>query len=168
VVGGLPELRKAISKSHEVPPQGVGHPPNLDRPSNIPFPLERSEVPFTDSGYASLPKLNHRTNMAPAFDKLKCPANTEFSTTVTDTDREDANTIYSAATTVGPARAQHYIAQLCSDIYNKLGQCFDDRLWNTLSEALPELIKAFAIKIGYDSSALVNQEIMYFLHKRHR
>lgn len=137
------------------------------RPSNIPSQPERSEVPFTDSGYASLPKLNRPTSIVSTLDELRCLANTEISTAVNDMDREDANTVYSAGTTVGPARAQHYIAQLCNDIYNKLGQCFDDTLWDTLSEALPGLIKAFAIRIGYDSSAPVNQEIMCFIHKRH-
>ncbi|KFY53190.1 hypothetical protein V496_07824 [Pseudogymnoascus sp. VKM F-4515 (FW-2607)] len=53
------------------------------------------------------------------------------------------------------------------DIFNKLENHFDSTNWNTLEKALPLLIKAFAIKIGYNSSAQVNQDIMYFIHKQY-
>jgi hypothetical protein len=126
------------------------------------------DVPFTDSGYSSLRNnLNHPSNIPSSPEKPQCPASTEQSISMNDVDRDDAKTSYSAATTVGPVHAQHYIAELCADIYGKLRQCFDSKLWGTLSRALPVLIKAFAIKIGHDSSAQVNQEIMYFLHRRH-
>jgi hypothetical protein len=125
------------------------------------------KAPFTDSGYASLPNLNHFSHIPSSLEKSQFPANTEPSTTIDDIDREDSRTAYSATTTVGPAHTQIYIAELCSDICSKLGPSFDAKLWSTLSGALPGLIKAFAIKIGYDSSAQVNQDIMYFIHKRH-
>jgi hypothetical protein len=126
------------------------------------------DVPFTDSGYSSLRNnLNHPSNIPSSLEKPQCLASTEQSISINDVDRGDAKTSYSAATTVGPVHAQHYIAELCADINDKLRQCFDNKLWGTLSRALPVLIKAFAIRIGHDSSAQVNQEIMYFLHRRH-
>ena len=125
------------------------------------------KAPFTDSGYASLPNLNHSSHIPSSLEKSQFPTNTEPSTTINDIDREDARTSYSATTTIGPAHTQIYIAELCSDICSKLGPSFDAKLWSTLSGALPGLMKAFAIKIGYDSSARANQDIMYFIHKRH-
>ncbi|OBT60198.1 hypothetical protein VE03_10408 [Pseudogymnoascus sp. 23342-1-I1] len=84
-----------------------------------------------------------------------------------DEDTEDAGTIYSAATSIDLPHSQQYIAELCSDIFSKLENHFDSTNWNTLEKALPSLIKAFAIKIGHDSSVQVNQDIMYFIHKQH-
>jgi hypothetical protein len=84
-----------------------------------------------------------------------------------EADTGDSKTPYSAATTVGPVLAQYYIAEVCADICSKLRQCFDGKLWSTLSRALPMFIKAFAIKIGHGSSNQVNREIMHFVYKRH-
>jgi len=137
------------------------------RPTNRQLLGTSYKVPFTDSGYASLPNLNHSSHIPSSLEKSQFPASTESSTIMNDTDRGDARTSYSATTTVGPAHAQIYIAEICSDIYSKLGPSFDAKLWSTLSRALTGLIKAFAIKIGYASSAQVNQDIMYFIHKRH-
>lgn len=126
------------------------------------------DAPFTDSGYSSLRNnLNHHLTIPSPLEKSQRPADTEQSVSMNPIDRDDAKTSYSAATTVGPVHAQHYIAELCGDIYGNLRQCFSKNHWSTLSKALPVLIKAFAVKIGYDSSAQVNQDIMYFLHRRH-
>jgi hypothetical protein len=156
--------QKTFQFSHTTP---ADFSENELRPENRQLVGTSYKAPFTDSGYASLPNLNHPSHVPATLEKLKSPANTEPSTTINDIDREDAKTSYSAATTVGPAHAQIYISELCSDVYSKLRPSFDARLWSTLSEALPGLIKAFAIKIGYNSSAQVNQDIMYFIHKRH-
>jgi hypothetical protein len=132
-----------------------------------PLPKITHKAPFTDSGYASVPYPNHTSHVPSALEQSQVPADSEPSTALDDKDREDVRTVYSAATTVGPAHAQNYISELCSDIYNRLGSCLDPNLRKTLPGALPWLVKAFAIKIGYDSPTQVNQDIMYFIHKRH-
>ncbi|KAE8448016.1 hypothetical protein EG329_009939 [Mollisiaceae sp. DMI_Dod_QoI] len=125
------------------------------------------ELPFTESGYGSLPHLYDSSNVLSAHERSKPLVNTESSPAMNDIDRENARTFHSAATTSGPILAQNYLTELCNDVYSKLGQPFDAKIWRTLSKDLPGLIKAFAIRIGYASSAQVNQEIMYFLHMRH-
>ena len=137
------------------------------RPTNRPFIGTNYGVPFTDSAYASLPHLGPSQDVPSSLEKPQCPAKIGPSTTTEDIDRGDTKTVYSAATTIGLTRTQNYITDLCSDIYCEIRQYFDAKLWSTISRALPGLIKAFAIKIGYDSSAQVNREIMYFIHKRH-
>ena len=137
------------------------------RPVNRQLPDTSYKAPFTDSGYSSLSNLNHSLHVPSLLHESQFPANTIASTIMNDIDGDDARTSYSAATTVDTVHAQTYIVELCGYIYNKLGPSFDAKLWSTLSKALPGLIKTFAIKMGYDSSAKVNRDIMYFIHRRH-
>jgi hypothetical protein len=126
------------------------------------------EGPCTDSGYASIFKTNISRNNPPLPDEPQCTADDKSNVKMRDEDTEDAKTLYSAATTIDLPKSQQYISELCSDILSKLENHFDSTNWNTLETALPSLIKAFAIKIGHDSSAQINQDIMYFIHKQHR
>lgn len=127
------------------------------------------DVPITDSGCSSLQRNLHQTpNISSSFEEPQFPAMAKQSTLMSNADRADAKTSYSAASTVDPVIAQHCIAEVCADICSNIRQCFDGKLWSTLSRALPLLIEAFAIKIGHCSSNQVNREIMYFVHKRHK
>ncbi|KFZ11289.1 hypothetical protein V502_07623 [Pseudogymnoascus sp. VKM F-4520 (FW-2644)] len=126
------------------------------------------EGPLTDSGYASVLKTNMPRNDPPSPNKQQCPVNDKSNVEMGDEDTEDAKTIYSAATTINLPQSQQYITELCGGIFSKLENHFDSANWSTLEKALPSLIKAFAIKIGHDSSAQVNQDIMYFIHKQHK
>ncbi|KFX99399.1 hypothetical protein V490_01813 [Pseudogymnoascus sp. VKM F-3557] len=120
------------------------------------------EEPFTDSGYAS-------TRNDPLLpDKPQCPDDDKCTGEMGDEDTEDAKTLYSAATTIDLPQSQQYITELCSDIFDKLENHFNSTNWDALETALPSLIKGFAIKIGHDSSAQVNQDIMYFIHRQHK
>lgn len=120
------------------------------------------EEPFTDSGYAST-----RIDLL-LPDKPQCPRDDKCTSEMGDEDTEDAKTLYSAATTIDLPQSQQYITELCSDIFRKLENHFDSTNWDALETALTSLIKGFAIKIGHDSSAQVNQDIMYFIHKQHK
>lgn len=126
----------------------------------------QEELPFTDSGYASI--LNHnlvlKVQSSPEGSKLPNSIN---STILNEKDREDAETLYSAETLFSPARAKNYITDLCNDIHGKLQSYYDAKNWKIMSKILPVLIKAFAIKIGHYSSNPKNQDIMYFIYKRH-
>ena len=126
------------------------------------------EGPFTDSGYASILKTNMPGDDPPLPDKPRCPIDDKSYVTMGDEDIEDVKTVYSAATSIDLPQSQQYIIELCADIFSELENHFDSTNWNTLETALPSLIKAFAIKIGHDSSAQVNQDIMYFIHKQHK
>jgi hypothetical protein len=126
------------------------------------------KAPLTDSGYASIPNPFSTSNVLHSSEQSQLPANAELLTAMNEKDREDVRTIYSAATTIGSACAQTYISELCTDIYDEIGPILDANFWNPLPDALPWIIKAFAINISYESTAKVNQDIMYFIHKRHK
>jgi hypothetical protein len=82
---------------------------------------------------------------------------------------EDQQTVYTSL--VLPRRSD-YINDLCSEIYMKLKDEFQkdtndqDRI--ELPRYLPDLIKAFSIRIGLDPSEPSRTYIMHFIHMHHR
>lgn len=123
------------------------------------------EVPFTDSGYASDPKLRRQSSSR----SIKTPnrASEEPDNVQYEHDEDDARTSYSAATTINHD-ARIYISELCNDIYNKVLIHIDVKQWPTISQVLPDVIKAFAIRIGHSGSSPLSWDIMYFIHKRNK
>jgi hypothetical protein len=122
-------------------------------------------MPFTDSGYASAPNL-----ILP----LASPGKPHGRRHLIPLDRSNleaengTGTLYSEAASTNPGRAQSYISDLCSDIRSKLGHSSDAIGQEGFSRTLSELIRTFAVKIGIESSAQLNRDIMYFIHKRHQ
>lgn len=133
--------------------------------------LVKGEVPFTDSGYKSAPNLDHFPNSQPVLVKSPRQFNADSSAAEGSRGDDDAKTIYSIGSTVDPGYTRKYIIELCNDIYAKLRQSVDATNWSTLTTVLPELIKAFAIKLCHDSpsqNSQMSRKIMYFIHKRHK
>ncbi|KAK0374258.1 hypothetical protein CLIM01_08398 [Colletotrichum limetticola] len=119
--------------------------------------------PPTDSGYESFRHPDSFLNYHPW-------GITGGSSTPSRTIRKDfdAKTSYSAASTVGRGPADQYVAELASDIRQQLFHRSDIKAWQSVQSMLPELIKAFAIQVGLDSTSQNHKSIMYFIHKRGR
>jgi hypothetical protein len=130
--------------------------------------MDTYPAPFTDSGYKSAPNLENCPNVKSGREKSPNPINTDSSPPAGDGDNNDAKTSYSIGTTVNPRHASSYIVELCKDIYNKLHRSIDAEDMSLLSKGLPELIKAFAIKLCHEDPTWVNRRIMHFIHKRHQ
>jgi len=125
------------------------------------------DFPFTDSGYESglQPELNFN-----APENFRDVEQKDFASSFSATCRSEAEarTTYSAATTVVPNIAQRCILEVCQDIYNKAGRHVSDENWGFVSNAIPDLIKAFAIKLGSGPENGQNRRMMYFVHKHHQ
>lgn len=123
------------------------------------------EVPFTDSGYASAPKLKRQSSSR----SIKAPKREPEETDSVQCENEvdDRRTSYSAATTIDH-NARTYISEFCSDIYNHVLRHIDVIQWPTISQVLPDFLKAFAIRIGHSNSSQLSWDIMYFIHKRNK
>ena len=133
--------------------------------------LVEGDVPFTDSGYKSAPNLDNCPNSQPILDKSPRRFIVDSSATGGSQGDDDAKTTYSIDTAVDPDYARKCIIELCNDIYSKLHQSIDTINRSALTTILPELIKAFAIRLCHDATSQnsqMNREIMYFIHKRHR
>jgi hypothetical protein len=128
----------------------------------------KGDMPFTDSGYKSAPNVEHPLNVQPALERSPHHLNVDSSSARGDGSDYDVKTLYSIGTTVNPAHAQNYIIELSKDIYSRLCRFVDAKNWNVLSQVLPELTKAFAIKLYHDAPSEVNRKIMHFIHKRHQ
>lgn len=121
-------------------------------------PDPKQDDPFTDSGYASGLNFNSiRGIESGVADKYGH-----------DRNGPDARTVYSGDSTVPIHQTQKYISELSSTIHGRLGGNIDAGAWKSLSKRLFGLLKDFAIKLGLESSAQVNRDIMYFIHKRGR
>lgn len=121
------------------------------------------DAPFTDSGYASLPH--------PAFPgEGKARGITEDSTPVpvTGTADDDSKTVYSAATTALPSLAHKSISEVCKDIHTKITRQMVNVDWASVSHTVPNLVKAFAIKLGSGTSSDKDRRIMHFVHQHHQ
>ncbi|KAL2258659.1 hypothetical protein VTK26DRAFT_7959 [Humicola hyalothermophila] len=83
-------------------------------------------------------------------------------------DNVDAKTIISAATTVVPAVAQNAVTEVCNNIYDRIRGHINEDNRDTVLEALPELIEAFAIRLVLLDSTDIDRRVMHFVYTRHR
>ncbi|KAL2672196.1 hypothetical protein Neosp_012897 [[Neocosmospora] mangrovei] len=83
-------------------------------------------------------------------------------------DDADARTTYSKVTNEDPLTTRDFVHELASDIHGNLkaSMCPDD--WPLVLKSLPELLKAFAIRIGSNGASQASRDVMYFIHKKHR
>ncbi|KAK0620546.1 hypothetical protein B0T14DRAFT_567289 [Immersiella caudata] len=114
--------------------------------------LDNIEAPLTDSGYASAPP--RESEQAP-------PSKGD------DSDDCDSRTIISAATTVLPDVAQHSISEVCNNMYNSIYRQVDEHNLEPFFEALPDLIKTFAIRFAHLNPNSTNRRIMHFVYSRY-
>ncbi|KAN0089561.1 hypothetical protein V8E51_019821, partial [Hyaloscypha variabilis] len=143
---------------------------NDDLPENQGI-LMKGDVPFTESGYKSAPNLEYSPSSLPILEKSPSSFSVDPSATEGSRRDDDAKTTYSIGTTVDPGYARKYIIELCDDIYSKLRHSVDAANMSALTTTLPELIKAFAMKLCHDypsQTSQMNRETMYFIHKRHK
>ena len=121
---------------------------------------------LTDSGYASASHPGYQ--LEPPFTGVSKQSCKLAGSNGEGESCEDAQTLYSEATTADPASSRAYVSELCQDIHDKIRRKTSLTPLPELSGALPRLIKALATKIGLESDSQINRDIMYFLHKNHR
>ncbi len=145
----------------------------LTKPSHLsdPVKIETEYAPKlpTDSGYASappqqIPALPDVDPEAAAFESAHC-GETQFRD---GADTMDSQTEYSAATAIAPVRSQVYVSEFCQEVYGNLRSHLavaGKDSWPAFFEILPELLKAFAIKIGQQNSR-EHRSTMQFVYVR--
>ncbi|RSL91164.1 hypothetical protein CEP51_000398 [Fusarium floridanum] len=80
---------------------------------------------------------------------------------------DDARTTYSNVTNEDHVQTRDFVYELANDIYGKLKLLMSPDDWPLISKSLPELLKAFAIRIGSDGASQASRDVMYFIHKEH-
>ena len=77
-------------------------------------------------------------------------------------------TMYSASVTPSllPLRDKHFIADLAKDLFKTIKSRVSERTTlERISKMLPDLLRSFALKIGYKAQTSMQRDIMCFIHK---
>ena len=79
---------------------------------------------------------------------------------------DDFRTVHPDTSRISALETKNFITQLTDNLFNKVPheQC-NDQTKDRTSEILPELLEAFALKIGHSSPSQMHRNAMYFIHK---
>jgi len=82
-----------------------------------------------------------------------------------------AETIYSASETSSllPPRDKGYITELAAELFGIVKSCESDmETLGRISEMLPDLLRAFALKLGHKAQTPMHRDVSFFVHKYRR
>lgn len=86
----------------------------------------------------------------------------------THLEMEDNKTVYSDAMSLSDTMTNGYASGLAEDLFEKLNlEACNAQMLQTLSDNLPGLLKALALKFGHGAPSQMHRDVMYFLHKHH-
>ncbi|KAB8276226.1 TEA/ATTS domain family-domain-containing protein [Aspergillus minisclerotigenes] len=129
---------------------------------------------FTDSGYAStkLAKYGHiqstrdiQTELpaGPGYASAEQP---DVAQTQNFVHVDAARTVYSDTSRVTPLQKEGYISELAEGLFSKVSSWQpDSQTMERISEVLPELLRAFALKVGHNAPSQMHRDVMVFIHK---
>ncbi|KAK6526081.1 hypothetical protein TWF281_011119 [Arthrobotrys megalospora] len=131
-------------------------------------PVEGPWPEATDSGYASMAHQRHEQQRT--HDKSEICERTSMagpSPAVEDVlDFDDTQTVYSDASSVTTLAKENYISELADALFRNLcADQLDGKTLERISAALPDLLKAFALKVGHDAPSQMHRDVMFFVHK---
>jgi hypothetical protein len=113
----------------------------------------RHEIQFTDSGYASALLGDQWINSDVAR--------------ASGGKKSDSETVISVGTTISQAVAQISISEVCHDIHARAQGHVGVDNQNVLFDVVPDLIKAFALRLAQVDPSYANRDIMHFVYSRH-
>jgi hypothetical protein len=141
--------------------------------------------PPTDSGYASMTRgMALHTRNTQVGDRIQstedlhslpqvseglgaaASMNLELSRNLAHEESQDIKTIYSDSASLPPFQKENYIFALARDLRHKLNLKHPTHQTSLkITDALPELLKAFAIKVGHNAPNQMRRNIMWFVYK---
>ena len=157
-----------------------------ETPLNPVADIQVNSVP-TDSGYASMTHRKSNPILDPSQIGTEIMAETLSLSDVDPAVKVEHSVnqervipkfgLYSAPTTYSASetstlplpRNEEYISRLALDLFNSIKSYESDR--NTLeriSGKLPELLRAFALKIGHKAQSQMHRDISFFVHKHRK
>ncbi|KAF3904310.1 hypothetical protein ABW20_dc0105558 [Dactylellina cionopaga] len=81
-------------------------------------------------------------------------------------DVGDVEMVYSDASSIAALPKKRYIAELADALFDGVpAEQPDSRALERVSMVLPELLKAFALKLGYSAPTQMHRDVMVFVHK---
>lgn len=148
---------------------------------------------FSDSGYASMPhgstrksEFSQKETIMEEFYLIaaESASNNNILEEIASTDQTDNRTVdaddrtvdaddrteYSAATSLADSRIEELVSQLADQLIGgvHLEDGLDVRSMKTVFITLQDLLKVFALKIGFNAQSQIQRDIMYYTHKYSR
>jgi hypothetical protein len=176
-----PASKKAMAELHRHADLSVPH--HLTRHSKDTVAVSVG-LP-TDSGYASMIRgMAPHTRSTQVGDRIQgtedphsspqvseglgaaASMNPELSRNLANEESQDIRTIHSESASQPPFQKENYIFELARDLRNSLKlEHPTPQTSRKITNALPELLKAFAIKVGYNAPNQRRRNIMWFVYK---
>ncbi|KAK6356063.1 hypothetical protein TWF718_000437 [Orbilia javanica] len=79
---------------------------------------------------------------------------------------EDGRTVYSEASTVPQLEKESYISRLAETLYDEVRpDRYDSQTSARVLAILPELLRAFALKLGHNASSQMHRDVMFFVYR---
>lgn len=64
---------------------------------------------------------------------------------------------------------ENYVPDLARDLFSKVQfKDFNRQIMDRVLESLPDLLQAFALKIGHNTDNPMHRDVMYLVHKHRR
>ncbi|KAF3237705.1 hypothetical protein TWF192_010814 [Orbilia oligospora] len=121
----------------------------------------------TDSGYASMMHYDCGEPETTGPNVYECLSTSIVSLSIEDApELDDSETVYSETSSVATSTKQLYISELADALFREA--CPDqpcDEALERISRDLPDLLKAFALKIGCNAPSQMHRDVMFFVHK---
>jgi len=153
--------------------------PRTENPSYNPETIQTG--PPTDSGYASArhDKFEHtqnalveeytqsiedvRSRLLTDEGNATIKNNTsEGGQNLKDLESDEIRTVYSDASSVPALKKESYISELADDLFSKAcSEKPDSQTIERISRILPELLKAFALKVGHNASTQMHRDVIF-------
>ncbi|CAH0027544.1 unnamed protein product, partial [Clonostachys rhizophaga] len=120
--------------------------------------LARTIEAATDSGYGSQLAIGSQKSF---IEHHAVDAQYE-----TDTGFDDSATEYSDTSSVATWKKESYIEEFVDDLVARVRELQpDEETLSRISALLPDLLKAFALRVGYNAPSRMHRDVMYFIHK---
>ncbi|KAH8122267.1 hypothetical protein LI328DRAFT_157702 [Trichoderma asperelloides] len=88
---------------------------------------------------------------------------------ITDQEISDTATQYSDESRTTVSKKQGYIWELANELFKNISSIRADNITQArISNILPELLQAFALKVGYDAKTQMHRDVMAFVHRHRR
>lgn len=146
-------------------------------------PIMRSPGPPTDSGYASITyKLQHthiEDRAQRSKDARSRPVNEGHASATDNTyeipqsqefhESDDASTVYSDVPALPALEIERYKFEFAQELFSKFSnEQLDEQAMERIYEVLPDLLEAFALRVGHNAPTPVHRDIMVFVHRYRR
>lgn len=186
-----PDLRapgnKIIRLSREVYPTSTGEveaeltdvEKQNSRPSEKSKAIDSiSREQFSDSGYASVSRDHIKNTIRPQNEAIaqkpcntipESDLNTGYPLEEYVSEEADDITEYSVATSLSDTRMDELVSHLADQLIDEAYlNGLDGRSIETNFSVLQELLKTFALKVGFNAKSQIQRDIMFYTHKYSR